>query len=233
MSCVYQIKCKDPKITATYVGSTVDLKQRICQHRHRCIEGNKKSHYKLYVFIRENGGFDNFEFNVLQSYQDITKEDLIKEEEKYFKELTPELNINHPTRSYKEWYQEEKEKVLKQCKKYREKNKEKLSEQHKEWYQKNKDDHKAKCKTRYEKNKETILAQCKVYREEHREEKIKRDTEYRKKNRERINSQRREKYTCEICGKIVSRGTKARHERSQFHISKIKSNIQNCTNNEQ
>ena len=91
----------------------------------------------------------------------------------------------------------------------------------------------AKRKVYYEKNKETILAECKVYREEHRDEKIKRDTEYRKKNRERINSQRREKYTCEICGKILSRSTKARHERTQFHISKIKSNTQNCTNNEQ
>ena len=153
MSCVYQIKCKDPKITETYVGSTVDLSYRIWGHKHRCIEGNEKSHYKLYVFMRENGGFDNFEFVVLQSYEDISKKDLVKEEEKYFRELKPELNVVHPTRTSKEWYQEEKEKHLANCKKYREKNKEKLSEQHKEWYQKNKDDHSAKCKARYKKTK--------------------------------------------------------------------------------
>ena len=39
--CVYRIECKDPKIQQIYIGSSLDLDQRIGSHKYSC--NNEKS----------------------------------------------------------------------------------------------------------------------------------------------------------------------------------------------
>tara|TARA_R110002126_G_scaffold108289_1_gene244486 strand:- start:131 stop:745 length:615 start_codon:yes stop_codon:yes gene_type:complete len=67
----YKILKKDCEC---YVGSTRDLKERIRIHKYKCNteifkNGNKNNRYdiKLYQYIRGNGGFDTFDFEVLDT----------------------------------------------------------------------------------------------------------------------------------------------------------------------
>ena len=53
----YKIVCKDPSIKDCYIGRTQCLIDRINGHMYKC----KESNIYLYQFIRENGGWENFE----------------------------------------------------------------------------------------------------------------------------------------------------------------------------
>jgi hypothetical protein len=57
----YKISCKNPSVTKCYIGKTTNIKTRIANHKTK----SKISDYPLYVFIRNNGGFDNFKFEIL------------------------------------------------------------------------------------------------------------------------------------------------------------------------
>jgi hypothetical protein len=49
-----------------YIGSTKDLKRRICTHKYSCNNQNSSRYnVKLYKYIRDNGGFNTFEFEVV------------------------------------------------------------------------------------------------------------------------------------------------------------------------
>lgn len=54
---IYKIVCKDPCITDTYVGHTTNFLSRMNGHK----ASWKKSNFKLYKTIRENGGWDNWQ----------------------------------------------------------------------------------------------------------------------------------------------------------------------------
>jgi len=58
----YQIVCKNEEIKETYVGTTVNLKKAISNHKSMC----KRSDIKLYTFIRNNGGWENWHIKVLE-----------------------------------------------------------------------------------------------------------------------------------------------------------------------
>ena len=58
---IYKIICNDNYIKDVYVGHTVDLTRRRYEHKCSCINEKRKSYnYKLYKFIRENGGWNNW-----------------------------------------------------------------------------------------------------------------------------------------------------------------------------
>ena len=64
-ACIYKICCKDLSVKDVYVGSTTNFVQR-CQRRrdHKAVCNNEKGrdyNYYVYQFIRENGGWDNWE----------------------------------------------------------------------------------------------------------------------------------------------------------------------------
>ena len=66
---IYIIKCKDKSIKDWYIGSTINLKSRIMHHKSMCNNKNCKDYNcKKYKFIRENGGFDNFYFEIFNKY---------------------------------------------------------------------------------------------------------------------------------------------------------------------
>lgn len=99
---IYMIKCKDPSIKDFYIGSTSDLKNRMNQHKTDC----KRSTLKLYRFIREHGGWNNWEFITLYENRDeyyydggVAGEQVSYDlkyyyEYKFYNELKPTLNTN-------------------------------------------------------------------------------------------------------------------------------------------
>ena len=58
---IYKIVCLDPKITSCYVGSTRALIQRRYDHKRYCNKPSRKEYNdKVYRFIRDNGGWENW-----------------------------------------------------------------------------------------------------------------------------------------------------------------------------
>ena len=94
----YKIVCKDPAITDCYNGSTCSLKDRKSEHKKRCNNPNYK-HYnlKVYRFIREHGGWDNWTFIQLELYPCNSKPELVLREQYWFDILKPTLNSYSPT----------------------------------------------------------------------------------------------------------------------------------------
>ena len=64
----YQLKCKDEKVTETYVGKTKGtLKKRMSGHKTICnLKQHRYKQPKLYNYIRSNGGIENWEIILLE-----------------------------------------------------------------------------------------------------------------------------------------------------------------------
>jgi len=136
-SCIYKIVCKDTTITECYVGSTTDFKIRKYKHKTSCNNVNcRKYNLKVYKFIRENGGFNNFEFIKIKNYECCSKAELELEERKQYEIYGGELNTQIPARTKKEYYLDNFEKYRENNKKYNKKyyldNKEKIKEKQNE-----------------------------------------------------------------------------------------------------
>jgi group I intron endonuclease len=98
---IYKIYCKDENIKDCYVGSTKDLSNRKAVHKFDC----KNKDINVYKFIKENGGFDNFEFEVVETLICENKNDAYIRERYWIEELKANLNIAIPTRTKKEYKQ--------------------------------------------------------------------------------------------------------------------------------
>jgi group I intron endonuclease len=86
-SVVYAIVCKNSNIQDCYVGSTSNFEQRKRDHKKDCNNSNRKSYnLKVYKFIRDNGGFDNFKFEIIEELSCENKQELL-ERERYYVEL--------------------------------------------------------------------------------------------------------------------------------------------------
>jgi len=143
---VYKIYCRDSSITEFYVGSSVDFENRKYEHKYNCNNIKRKEYNsKVYRYIRENAGWDNWDFEILLETEVDSKEQLRLLYEREFQiDLKPELNVIQEGRTPKEYREDNKEKL----KQYREDHKEKINQTHKKYYE----DHKEKInQTRKEK----------------------------------------------------------------------------------
>ena len=200
ISGIYAIVCKDITIPEVYVGSTCNLQNRIIQHKSNC---NNKN-YKVYKFIRDNGGFNNWKFIVLEHYTGET-EDLHQLEQLWYNTFPKQLLLNsqYPIRSKKEWDKEHIEQIKEYHKEYREKNKAEIKQYQKE-------------------HKEQIKEYQQEYREEHKEEHKEYDKQYREENKEEIKQYKKEYYKknkeeisektpCPKCLKSLNKSSISRH----------------------
>jgi hypothetical protein len=140
---IYVIKCKDENITDCYIGSTININSRKKYHKCVCNKEDSKSYnFKVYKFIRDNGGFDNFIIEVIKEVEINDKKELRQLEAEQYELLQPSLNCNNPLiqidmkEYHKEYY------------------KNKYTEYHKKRYQEKKDEYKTRDKKRYQEKKE-------------------------------------------------------------------------------
>ena len=103
---VYMIYCKNTEVKDIYIGSTIrGIKDRIYSHKTVCHNANdKRYNTPLYVYIRKNGGWKNWQYKILASCQIYTKKALYAIERQYIKDLKPKLNIYIPNRTRREHY---------------------------------------------------------------------------------------------------------------------------------
>lgn len=81
---IYIIRCLSLGILETYIGSTISFTSRKSGHHDACINENHPAYNrKIYKFIRENGGWENWEMVILEEYPECTSkiQKLIRERE--------------------------------------------------------------------------------------------------------------------------------------------------------
>ncbi len=124
-----------------YIGKTRDITKRMVLHKFY----SKTSPYKLYKFMRLNGGFENFDFEILET--NITEEQGVNKERYYYDIYQPNLNNNLPGRSaYESKLQ------------YRTKNRLEIIQNVKDWQRENKTRYNAYQKEYQRKRKELNIS---------------------------------------------------------------------------
>jgi hypothetical protein len=179
-----------------YVGSTTNFTKRKNRHKSNCDE-TKYKEIKLYKFVNENGGWENFKMLEIEKFPCADKNEARTREQYWIDHYKSQLNSRKAINTKMEYYQDNKDKIAEYGKEYYEKNKNKLAE----------------CrKMNYEKNKEEILYKQKLYTE---------------KNKEMIKERKKkygiEKITCE-CGSIFKMADKSKHYKTKKHQLFINTN---------
>ena len=125
--CIYVIDCFDTD--DLYVGSTINFKTRISQHKYNCnTDGCEKYNLKLYQTIREYLGWENWAMFPIE--EEIPIEQLKEREQFYIETLEPSLNKLNAIKNKdyeKIWRSLNRDKVSSTQKKYREIHKEKIN----------------------------------------------------------------------------------------------------------
>jgi len=205
---IYKLCCKDLNIKEIYIGSTCNFARRKCRHKSCCNNKNGNYNFKVYQFIRDNGGWDNWDMILVEEFSCENKMQKLQRERYWYEELKADLNRDCPGRGLKEYrqYYEQthKEEKREYCKQYRETHHEQIKE-----YRKT--------------HKEEMKEYSKEYREINKQEITKNKKEYYETHKEKINENKKETITCE-CGSVVRKADKARHEKSKKHLDFINKN---------
>ena len=149
---IYKIVCNITGLV--YIGSTCKqyLSQRLQHHKtayNSYLKTNK--HFTSSFKILENG---NYDILLLESFPCNTKEELHARERHYI-ETVECVNLQIVGRTYKEWQDD---------------NKDKIKGYHKTYYTKHNEIVKERAIEYYEKNKEIVTEKHRQYREKHKEE---------------------------------------------------------------
>ena len=137
---IYKICCNDLNITDIYIGHTCNLVKRRNKHNNCCNNENGKYYnLKVYQCIRENGGWDNWSVIEIDKCPCLDFEEASKIERYYIETLNATLNMVIPSRTKKEWYENNKEILIEKAKDYRKNIKDIINERTKQYYYANKD----------------------------------------------------------------------------------------------
>jgi len=201
---IYKIACKDVNIKQTYGGHTTNIIKRRNCHKSICNNINSKD-YNVYIykFIRDNGGWDNWEMLWCYDFPCNSKREALLEERNFIEKEKCELNSSRPyiteeenKETHKKWIDENKNKILEKQKKYNEEHKENIKEYQKDYQ-----------KIYKKKNKDKIKEYNKKYNKKWIEE-----------NKDEISAKKKIKYTCMVCGSTLRIADKSRHEKSKKHL---------------
>lgn len=94
---IYKIICKDPAVTDVYVGHTTNFVQRKHSHKQSCISAKSANHNcKLYQVMRNNGGWDNWQMEIINFFKCHDHYEARQKEQEYFISLHATLNSIEP-----------------------------------------------------------------------------------------------------------------------------------------
>lgn len=111
-SIIYKLCCKDTSVIDIYVGSTTNFRSRKYKHKNKCNSENSKNHNNpVYKFIRDKGGWDNWDMVEVEKYKATDKAELHKRERYWLETLGATLNKCIPTRTVKEYREDNKENI--------------------------------------------------------------------------------------------------------------------------
>jgi len=128
-----------------YIGSTASEKDRRWKHKNACTDPKATGYnYKVYQFIREHDGFDDWELEPIQKYFNVTIRQLERYEQEYRDKLKPNLNSHKSGSNYSHLFQidpkeytkiyklDNRDEILEYNKQYRQENRDELNEKKRE-----------------------------------------------------------------------------------------------------
>jgi hypothetical protein len=78
-----------------YIGSTLCFSRRKSHHKKNVTNKRGKRYWtRLYVYIRKNGGWNNFTMETIQISEYETKDEALTDEQTFINNLKPTLNVN-------------------------------------------------------------------------------------------------------------------------------------------
>jgi hypothetical protein len=175
---IYTIRChtNDKWI---YVGSTIQpLSTRLGGHK----RDTKMSLYKFINNLENNTSWEDWYIELYELYPCGSKEELCKRENEVIREIA---TINKQgayldrKEYYKEYYAENRDKLLAKANEYRVENKDKIKEYKKEYRAENKDTISARKKEYRAENRDKLLAKHKEYYAENRDKLLAKAKEYK------------------------------------------------------
>ena len=93
----YKIVCKDLNIKDCYVGHTRNFAKRKRTHKNSSIHAlNRNYNLTVYKFIRDNGGFTNFEMILINTEPCEHRLEALSKERQYKEQLKATLNQLNP-----------------------------------------------------------------------------------------------------------------------------------------
>ena len=82
---IYKITCKDSNVNDLYVGHTTNFVQRKHAHKQSCINDKSPNHKcKVYEVIRNNGGWDNWNMEIINFFNCYDHYEARQKEQEYF-----------------------------------------------------------------------------------------------------------------------------------------------------
>lgn len=177
----------------TYIGSTCEptLARRLSKHKEnykRWLIG--KQNYMTSYKILENNDAEIF---LLETFPCASKDEL-HARERFHIENNDCVNKNIPSRTKKEWYEENKDKLKEHGKSYREANKETIHKYKKEYYMDNKETIYKYQKEYYKENKEKKIEYQKEYYEENKIKRLVYIKKYNENNNDKIKAYKQAYY---------------------------------------
>jgi len=237
----YVYKLSNSEGTKVYYGSTKDIKKRLYKHEYdyqMFSEGGSLKHLSAFEVLSD----PNFQFEILETVQNITRSDLHKLESDYIRN-NPCVNIHRiladKAQSWKEAskkYRENNKDYISQRFKayyehYYEQNKERINKRNMDNYYKNRESYIEKVKAYASKHKDEIATRQKMYREKNKEMLKEKKKEYQEMNKNKISADKSLILDCE-CGAKLQKGNMAKHKRTKKHNESIQKHItiSHCNN---
>jgi hypothetical protein len=243
---IYKIIPTNTDDDICYVGSTTRplLCQRMVEHRkgYKRWKGGKCEKTTSFELF-EKYGIENCVIELIEIAPCNSKDELIRKEGQYIRLLNCvnkkiagrtkqeyyEANRDTILKHHKEYHEANRDTILKNMKEYREANREKILEKKKEYHEANRDTILKYQKKYREANRDTILKNMKEYCEANREKILEQKKEYYNANKDTILEKKKgyyeanrekktEKYTC-ICGSTIRKDCKLRHEKTLKHMN--------------
>ena len=156
---IYKLVCKNLNVKDLYVGHTTNFTKRKYQHHHNCTNPQNK-HYNLFVydFIRNNGGWDNWDMIEVEKFSCKDIYEATKRERYWYEDLKATLNVNTPIITA----EERKDYCKTYMIKYREEHKEEIEQKQKEYNKTHKEEIKHYNKEYRKNNREQLNEQKKI-----------------------------------------------------------------------
>jgi len=191
-----------------YVGSTI---VRLCQRlaKHKCVS-KKQEYNSIDLYKTVNDDWNDWYIELYENYPCKSKDELLKREGEIIREIGT-LNMQTAGRTYKEYYEDNKQQISHKSKVYYQTHTEKIKATVKKYRENNLDKNKESAKKYYEQNKDKLKEYTKKYNDQ---------------NKDWIKEKTKDKITCE-CGCEIRKYDICRHKRTSKH-QKLMSVLSSC-----
>jgi hypothetical protein len=200
-STIYQIRCIESR-KVIYIGSTTDFRKRGSRHKYTCkTESDGKYHLPVYIYIRENGGWDAYEVIPVEHLVLNNSVELRIAEQREMDRHAGLQNVHYAKRTKAEYLVDNKDKITELKKQYHAANRTVINEYKKQYRAANAD---------------AISEYAQQYRATNADAISEQKKQYYADNADAISLKSKVRVTCE-CGCIVAKCSLLRHTKTKKH----------------